>query len=43
MVTIIATAGSKRCVPASAIETNKKRVTIPHEIKLIVLAIFFLS
>jgi len=42
MVTIIATAGSNKCGPASAIEINKNNVTTPHAIKLIVLAITYL-
>jgi hypothetical protein len=40
MTTIIATAGSNKCGPASAIDISNKTVTNAHVIKLIVLAIF---
>jgi hypothetical protein len=40
MTTIIATAGSNKCGPASAIDMSSKTVTKAHVMKLIVLAIF---
>lgn len=42
MTKIIAEAGISKCGPARKIDTSKNKHTIAHEIKLIVLAIFFL-